>query len=377
MSVFFPQEASQSRLRRCFLRRTLGFTLVEVLVAISILAVMVAIIAVIGNSTNQVFTQSSRRIEEFQGARNAFEVMTRTISQATLNTYYTVNYAGSVPTSYGRTSDLEIASGSINTTGLSPWGTTAMTGTTPPSQITHAIFFAAPLGYTATTEASAPSYVGLDNLLNVCGFYIQYSQSLSAPTFLPATNASEIAYRFRLMEVLPPTENFPIYNYTSASTPPNAWIKGMWSMAWPTKTTAGCVHQIASNIIALVISPEDPAQVSPISPTVIAPNYDYDSWPNSLVTSQASMTPSPLYQLPPVLHIAMVAIDEKSAVQMGNPTIPPTTLGQYPSGPGLPFTVAANFETDLAALQKTLAAKHINSRVFETRIALRESKWSK
>jgi len=374
MSISPVSAVFRNRGKSLFARYTSGFTLVELLVAITILALMVAMIASIGSSTNKAWTQASNRITQFQNARNAFEVLTRTLAQATLNTYYTVNYNSStgLPTSYGRASDLEFVSGTSNVTKLgSIWAATT-TGTMVPNQITHAAFFALPYGYTTTTG----TYGGLDNLLCNIGFYIQYSQGVASPSFLPTTNPSLMAYRFRLMEVLPPTENFSIYNeiinYKSgASLSPNVWIAGLW----PNAGNSGWVHQVASNIIALIISPEDPSNAIPTS---IAPAYNYDSW------SGDGSNPRPVTyaQLPPVLHIAMVAIDEKSAVLTGNSTTPPDQ-GKInssnlftSSSPNYSASSPNNVEADLATLQQNLSTAHVNFRVFETRIPLRGSKWS-
>jgi uncharacterized protein (TIGR02599 family) len=374
-------------------KRRRGFTLVELLVSIVILAFMVTAISVIGNQTNQIWTSSNRRIEQFQNARNAFEVMTRTISQATLNSYYDYfnsggqslsafvganggSNSGFIATSYGRVSDLEFVSGSYLVTNLARNGLTSITGSGyPPSQITHAIFFAAPLSYTTTPA----SYGNLDNLLCACGFYIQYSLNPAVPGFFAPTSPAASAYRYRLMEVVSPTENFPLYSSSS-----NSWIK---SSSWVPSNAN--VHQIASNIIALVISPEDPyppATYSAIGPTYVAQRYDYDSRvngnikPYAGITSTATSRGLTYAQLPPILHIAMVAIDEQSALKMGNTSAPPTNLGLSAL-----FTTAANMEADLATLQNNLNAIPgnaagnkipLNCHVFETRIALHESKWS-
>lgn len=334
-----------------------GFTLVEMLVAMAVLSIMTGAIFAITSETSQAWTSASQRIGQFESARTAFASMTASISHATLNTYYdyydasgnrrtTANAASFTPAQYGRATELEFVSGTGNATGLTSSSTTA--GTSAPSQITHSIFFAAPLGYTANyTECGV-----LDNLLCVCGYYIQYSVDPAVPSFLSSGSPSGSNYRFRLMQVLVPTEKFPLY----ASANNNTWINGMW----PQAGSSGWVHQIATNIIALIILPEDPTPGSP----AIAPKYDYDSRSGTITTATYA-------QLPPIVHVAMVALDEKSALRMGNPSTPPLNYLN-----GASFTQASMFEQDLAQLQTNLNNLKYNSCVFETRIALRECKWS-
>src|SRR3954454_23767872 len=65
-----------------------AFTTVELLVSMTLLAgVMVLLVGPV-DQTKRVWRRSSEKVTQFQGARAAFESMTRRLSQATLNTYY-------------------------------------------------------------------------------------------------------------------------------------------------------------------------------------------------------------------------------------------------------------------------------------------------
>lgn len=377
-----------------------GFTLVEMLVAMTVLAIMVGLIFTIGSETNKVWTQSNRRIEQFQSARNAFESLTRNLSQASLNTYYDYydsnsarrnpNNANFIPSTYGRATDLEFVCGNYAATGLGNGGTTQVSSKTAPGQFTDAVFFAAPLGYTQITDLSSAGEgnVGgplppLDKLLCATGYYIQYSQAPSTPTFFSNTDPNAQYYRYRLMQVLVPTESFPLYGNLNTATGvlTSGWISGIWGL---NSYSTGWVHQVASNIVALVISPENPnyqnvnPKPTPFIASYIAPSYNYDTSNSTL--SGGIKAPS-FAQLPPVLRVAMVAIDEQSALKLGNPATPPnfglSTLFQNTGSP-----TTDQFEADLATLQANLSGTNgtskiqMNCRVFETRIALRESKFS-
>ena len=68
-------------------RYTAAFTLVELLVAMTVLLVLALMMVTLANQTNNIWRSSRTRIEAFQGARTAFERLTTNLSQATLNTY--------------------------------------------------------------------------------------------------------------------------------------------------------------------------------------------------------------------------------------------------------------------------------------------------
>jgi uncharacterized protein (TIGR02599 family) len=144
------------------------------LVAIGVLVIIMVIVSAISLEIARAYTTTSGTIEGFRDARAAFEGMTRAISHATLNTYYdyydssgntaaTYTTASFVPTTYGRNSDLHYVSGS----GTDAKGTLISTVTSIAHPVTHSIFFVAPLGDTDNSN-----YIGLNNSLNACGFYV-------------------------------------------------------------------------------------------------------------------------------------------------------------------------------------------------------------
>src|ERR1700761_4626986 len=90
-----------------------GVTLVEMLVAVAILLILMTIIFSIIQITSQAWKKSTQTTGSMQQARVAFERMTRNISQATLNTYYSYYYAAgsTAPSYYMRQSELQFVSG--------------------------------------------------------------------------------------------------------------------------------------------------------------------------------------------------------------------------------------------------------------------------
>ncbi len=67
---------------------------------------------------------------------------------------------------------------------------------------THSIFFFAPRGYSSTA-----AYEPLTQVLNICGYYLQFGPDPSLPPFYAAAPGYQTHYRFRLMEIEEPREN--------------------------------------------------------------------------------------------------------------------------------------------------------------------------
>jgi uncharacterized protein (TIGR02599 family) len=313
------------------------------MVAMTVLGGILLVVFGITQQVSTVWRNSAAKIESFRGARNAFSAITRQLEQATLNTYYdyyqngvrrtAANAATFQPTSYGRASDLHFISGK------------SLVG----NQITHAVFFQAPLG-----RSDATTYQGMDGLLNACGFYLTYGPDLSRPGFLSNVPSGMAARnRFRLMQFLQPSQNLGIFAYTS-SADQNKWFTS------PVASAKG-TQQLAENIIALIVLPRISTGES-ATPGTLAPAYKYDSRDTS--------NKETFHQLPPVVEIVMVAIDEPSAARMNNPATAPDL------GMSSLFQSADQLENDLQTLTSSLDSKHISYRVFRTGVAIKGAKWS-
>lgn len=71
--------------------RGAAFTLVEVLLSITVLSLIMTLLVNTLTVTQRVYTGAQSRVEQFREARVAFESITRRLSQATLNTYWDYN----------------------------------------------------------------------------------------------------------------------------------------------------------------------------------------------------------------------------------------------------------------------------------------------
>jgi uncharacterized protein (TIGR02599 family) len=337
-----------------------AFTLVELLVSMTVLTVLLLIVTNVISETQKAWSSASSRTTQFREARAAFDLMTRNLSQATLNTYWDYqrsDYTNPLepPTKYERKSELAFNCGP---------GATLLTGSggTVP---THAIFFQAPLGVTQDGTNA-----GLNNLMCARGYFVRYGTDAPfLPGFLPTRYAKN---RFRLMEYSQPAERnrvyMPDYRPLVRGT---AWFEQDALSA----VTAGendsdrsPSRPIAENIIALVISPRlSPRESGSEDPTSIAKNYAYDSTQRNSNTDQGTQ-----HLIPPLLDVTMVALDDPSAEKL-------ELLGHGPSIPndaGAAFTTVASYETDIEKLEQHLIEKRLNFRIFRTTIAMRSSKWS-
>ncbi len=386
-----------------------GFTLTELLVAVAVLTIVLLLVARMIGDTSKIWKNTSAKIDSFRDARLGFEMMTDELRQATMNTYWEYfNASGQTPAqwnatspstsfqpvAYGRQSELHFISGRTNL------GLTLPSGT----QTTDGIFFQWPGTYSAST-----TYTTLTSLLNATGFFVEFS-----PDVLPGNtayvangpptsvlSAYQPQYRYRLMQFIQPTESLHVYDYSfTTGTAPNVWFTSYLSTV---PLHAANVRIVANNVIALVVWPKkvdtanDIAVDSSGNPiagdTALAPAYNYDSRlglasgtaiPTGTWTPGTNPQPLQMNQMPPILQVAIVAIDEPSAKQLqGFSTTAPApitnALAATNTGTGKAlFTVAVDMDSDLAFLQTELATiiPHIQFQVFETTIAIRSAKFS-
>lgn len=341
-----------------------AFTLVELLVSMTVLTILLLIVTNVISETQKAWSQASSRTTQFREARAAFDLITRNLSQATLNTYWDYHRDSTTdltvpPSRYERKSELAFICGPASTV-LPTSG-----GTVP----THAIFFQAPLG---VTQDGANA--GLSNLLCGRGYFVVYGNDAPfLPAFLSATSAKN---GYRLMEYSPPAERnkvyLPSYRPMERST---AWFDSdalSQITAGESATTRSPTRPIAENIIALIISPRlSPREAGAAGNlTSIAPNYFYDS---TRTDNQTGSNPQGTQHLiPPLVEVTMVALDGPSAEKLelkGHGS-------SIPDAAGASFTSANSYDGDIRALEGYLIQQRLNYRIFRTTIGMRSSKWS-
>ncbi len=352
-----------------------GFTLAELLVAGTITVILSGIMFSVIGQTSKILGRTTGKVEEFREARNAFEAVTTRLSQATLNAY--IDYDNAVtPTKYMRRSELRFISGPSS----------QLMGATPATKLrpTHAVFFQAPTGQTAKLV----NYASFENLLCTCGYYLEVaSDETVRPKFL-VEKIAPFRYRPRLMEFSQPTEVNEIYFRTNG--PVSQTYKGKEWYANYVSATNAPVHVVAENIVAFIVtprlSPADEAQVKGATATTdpdgspLAPKYLFDSAPQPLApdTRYKDGRLNPTNQLPPMLQVTLVAVDEPGAAALGY------DKGNLdPLGVNTKFLNTTDYSKDLLvaggadSLESKLIAKHVNYRVFTTNVIIRAAKWSR
>jgi uncharacterized protein (TIGR02599 family) len=344
------------------------------MVAAAILAMLVVLLLNMVTQTSKTWRTTSGKIEEFRDARDAFDTITRRLSQATLNTYLDYDNPTN-PQAYMRQSQLRFLSGpTTNILG------NILTTTNP----MMSVFFQAPTGFSTNASNSI-----LQNALNTWGYFLEYgSDSNSRPSFLP-TGAPPARYRYRLMELMEPTENLSVYNYTSGTNSSGAYNSTTytnvdWISNSMTLTTNRPAHVLAENVIALIFLPKlSPTDIATwntsssnyYSTASLAPNYIYDSSQNLNSNSPIDSNLDTHNQLPPVIQVTMVAVDETSAIRFAN-TYSNLMNSSTPQGYANLFQSASNLPADLQTLGSILTAKGFNYRIFTTDVMIKGAKWS-
>ena len=344
-----------------------GFSLLEVLVSTAVLALFVVLLTTITDSSFRLWRNTQSSIVSFDAARTAYDTLTRRLSKATLNTYldyYEVtsgiwkrrnpsNAAGFIPNRYGRASDLHFVVDDA----------AALLGG---NQQGKGVFFFAPLGFSNGNATLSD----LPNLLNACGYYVEFgSDSNLRPSFLSSLPDKQ---RYRLIENILPTQNF---NTSCGGYPAFTDTNDNNDDLWISSGLAGSnsvKNVLCDNIIALIIRPEVAAQDASLlgltNSYSLTTDYAYDSRAGRNTVVGALQ----FAQLPPMLRVVMVAVDEKSSKRLTPGTTPPTAF-QLNSGW---FQNPANLDQDLADLEKQLIDAKVDFRIFNQVIPLRGAKFS-
>ncbi|MEC7862496.1 MAG: Verru_Chthon cassette protein C [Verrucomicrobiota bacterium] len=344
-------------LKKRILASNRAFTLLELMVSMVVLSLIMMLVFRMLDSTTRTWSNAQARVSTFKEARVAFEGMTRRISQAMLNTYFDYQYPGNNPQQrprgYERKSDLHFISGKgedLLAVGRYP---------------THCIFFQAPLSFSVD-----PNNRSFGSLLNSWGYYIQRNTDRDQiPEFFPS-GALEDRERYRLMEYRPPTENLKVYASDLKTRYNTDWFRPDVMNNAATEAGKPFSIPIAENIIALIIEPKTSNAID--STNSLAPDYEYDSRRYQKKRNEKDPTK---HQLPPLIEVTMVAIDEKSALKLEQ-----TNGGALPSDlvpPNL-FQEVNSYDEDLRELKEKLNAYKppITYRVFHETVGIRASKFS-
>lgn len=340
-----------------------AFTLVELLLAITILTIILMALASITGQTTRAWSQARSQLQQFREAELAFEQMTRRITDAALNTYHDYEFPNGnkqkTPTRYVRQSEMHFVTGPAASSIASIpsiLGSSAAPG--------HAIFFQGPFG-----EHDDSTLTGLNTLLNAWGYFVEFGDdNAERPTFLISSPGATFRHRFRLKEFRQPTETLSLYQTSLSDLTVTAQLYNWFS---PAANAGQSVHTLAENIIALIIRPLDPGDPS-LDPIAIAPYYYYDSRAYQRNAGGDFEQKRSRHQLPPMLEITLVVLDEASGArlqQQNGATRPDLGMDNL-------FLDSAKYAGDLADLEETLTAQNLQFRTLKKTIRLRNARWS-
>lgn len=387
-------------------RFRVAFTLIELLVSMTFLVILMLVVTQVVGIVQRTWVRSNSRVSQFREARTAFDVMTRALSQATLNTYWDNEFdplrtdaAGQqvkLARNYIRQSELQFISGPT---------TQVLTGASgeASSYPGHAVFFQAPLGITRLSAATGTE-TNTENMVNLLcgrGYFVEWGDDQSfRPPFLSSLNSVPTRQRLRLMEYSPTAEMNRIYDSTlrplvDSQTGVNngkRWFnEGEFAalnsviINSETAATRAFTRPVAENILALIISPQiETTGNTSVQPYSIAPSYLYDSTlqVNPGASASTSNPQGTQHLLPPLLKVTMVALDERSGEFLSR-SENDTMRGEVLASVALLFQTAAAYTMDLegdegnpGGLETLLLEKKLNYRVFTTTIALKQARWS-
>lgn len=370
----------QKRIPRILLAK--AFSLVELLVSMTILAAMLLMFVGILDQTQKSWDYAQGQISQFREARLAFDIITKNLSQATLNAYYDQVDLEPAPDGDGIPERFEIKSElhfkTLHADQL------PIAGDKPG----HALFFQAPLGVSRERD-----YATLSNLLNARAYYVVYNSDKDfRPTFLQSYGIPE-RWRYRLMEYIPPTEENYIYADAAEDAdrggfnPATDLMFDKWWKDSKRLNNSDFNRPLAENVVALIFSPREPVAdvLAATDPDLadrrsverIAPNFSYDS------EDPPKDSPHFKHLLPPLMKVTMVAIDETSALRFegadGGKAAP--YMQKYIKGNWM--KTAVDYESDLQTLTETFddatrndAGVQIRYKIFSSTIAIVGSKWS-
>jgi uncharacterized protein (TIGR02599 family) len=345
-----------------------GFTLIEMLVAMTVLIILLSIIAAVTQGTALAVHRTSGKLSTYAAARSAFDTMNEKLAQATLDTYldyYDANgklqITGTtfVPAMYGRVSNLQF----IVKQNSNPVAAFNAVGSASSPSYGQEVYFQCPAAYSNTS-----AYQSTQGLLNACGYYVQYCNDTS---FRPSMVGGS-RWRYRLIQAIEPTETLQVCQYAIADT--TTWTANIANTG-PAATPAPNAIPLADNVVAMVIWPRLPTGQDPVG-TNLAPSYIYDSQANSapVLTKGVGVQPATVDQLPPLLQVTMVVIDEASAARIDTKSsTPPPAIENALQGK---FINANNYGSDLASVESSLSGSHVGFEVLNTSVVSRESKWS-
>lgn len=326
--------------------RQQGFSLVELLVAMAVSVLLMALLFGVLSQVSRATRKASDSSSAFDEARIAFAEMKYRLSQATLSPYWNVSYDSSGnPSGYYRLSDLHFISGYSDILLPASYQTQG-----------SAIFFQAVTGFD-------PARTGEGSALNAEGFFVEF-RDVNADKPLGLASAR---WRFQLRSFRQPAYELGIFDLPKVAgvskkieelteAEQRSWFQS------PLGVSSAPVTTLANNVALLVVR----VRTSEGSAGMNYYGYDSRSWAGS------GNQPETSHQLPPVVDVVMLALEARFADRIANGSTQPQLVP-----PGI-FTNPDNLDEDVADLESHLSSSYEQSgyRIFRASVPIRSAKWS-
>ncbi len=343
-----------------------GFSIVELLVAMAILMLLMALLTGMIAQIGKISTRTREDLVGFQSVRLGMEAISRRLSQAVLNPYWDYydesgkrisDYKTQEPFTYGRYAELHFVIASLEKLGIQE---------KLPSQ---GVFFQAPLGFTQDSNLSR-----VKGLLNVVGFFCG-SYEVQAPLSFFSSEK-----RLGLLELVVPAERTNMYASVYQTENGQAPNYG-WLLPWVNdRGNHSYISPIGENILSVFFIPHYPIgedQSALSKESYLAPQMFYDSRqtgpggkPATLKRKNGkSWSASWLHQLPPIIDVYTVGLDDASGrrVMADEPLLNQIYSGFSSNDPG-------KLEEELDQLQERAKKIGINLRWFKNTVIVFASK---
>jgi uncharacterized protein (TIGR02599 family) len=346
-----------------------GFTLAEVLVAAALVALLTALLLRLTSQSSAALDFAQSNAEEYRAAQRAFEVVSRRLGAATLQSYRgRVDGDGkNDPRGWQRMSELRFVSGPMQAGGRSLDTVDEESGEYLSMRPSHGVFFQSTEG--DPRHELDPARVGLEQLVNTWGYFVEVAgDRLPPPNFL-ADRAPPERVRPRLMEVREPAAALRLYSLTSGA-------PGYAGFDWfrPLLARDASARPIATNIAMLLVLPKltaaESARVAPNAEVekkdaLLAPEFFYNSG------EEGASIVSTHHRLPPLIEITMLALDEAGAARLynGGDRDPLLLREAFRDARKL----RAELHTGSDSLERQLNDQRIRHRIFTTTLALRSA----
>lgn len=362
-------------------RRRAGFTLVEMIVAMAVIASAMVVVVQAMARVQDTWSATNAKVREATDARAGFEALMRTIPRAVLNPRWVTDSNEESP-SLLRDSDLHFVCGPA---------TDLITSTT--LTVGHAIFFQAPSGLYATddrttTSSSKAEYDTLPNMLNAWGYFVEFGEDpVQEPSFLSNSSLgltqSSRRYRFRLMEFRQPAHELELFamntnddQSSQLSTAADQHSLYEWFNEPLRETDTSGKRRCAvaaENILALIILPVNPGDTASLytsggSSTSSATEYLYDSrqfqWNTADVHSEERR-----HRLPLAVQLSLIVLDERDWSKLTDDEA--SQAGAELRGLVTPkFESPENFSSDMGSITGELNRRKMRHRVITTTLQI-------